>query len=212
MASPSRPPELTAPTPAPTAAPEGSAPFARAATATDAGVEPCTGGTTVKEAPTCADRKAWFAALRWPDDCEQAYEATAIRGSPAIAFHALGKGRFIVDVECTLGAYQGYSIYLLLDESVTPATHRLLEFRTYDAPRDGVLERRVTSELWGLATYDERTNTLTVFNRYRGIGDCGALATYDMRSGTPVVRTFRSKNRCDGVAGPPERWPLVQPP
>jgi len=180
-------------------------------------VDPCAGpGDATKTTDlTCADRKAWFAKLAWPQECEHAYDATGIYGIPSIEFHAIAKGRYIVAVQCTLGAYQGYSIYLLYQEprdaSAAPKA-KLLSFRTYVAPRDNVLERTSTSELWGQAEFDDAKQELTVWNRYRGPGDCGLLTTYGFTNGQPYVKTMRGKNVCDGQFVDPAAWPRVPAP
>ena len=173
------------------------------------------GDATKTKDLTCADRKAWFAKLAWPKDCEEAYDATAIRGSAAIEFHPMGSGRTIVAVQCTLGAYQGYSVYVLVEEPRGPDAApkaTLLSFRTYEAPSDNVLRRITTTEVWGMADFDDAKHELTVWNRYRGPGDCGLLTTYGFANGQPYVKTMRGKNVCDGNFVDPAAWPRVAPP
>ena len=151
--------------------------------------------------------------LRWPETCEEAHDSTAIHADAALKFHPIAPRRWVVKVDCTLGAYQGYAIYLLLDERVTPPAVTLLQFRTYTAPEERKLVRTVTTELWGQAEIHDDTKELVVWNRYRGPGDCGALVTYALASGRPRVKEFRSKNVCDGLgAEGPGRWPRIPPP
>jgi hypothetical protein len=203
-----------APAPLPTAAP--GAPGAKSADLDKdaAAGDPCAGpGRLVKTDLTCADRKRWYAALAWPKDCEEAYDNTAIRGAPAIEFYDVGGGCEVLAVRCTLGAYQGYSHYLRLENTDGgPLKASLLSFRTYDAPREGVLRPTSVTEVWGNAEFDAAKKVLVVHNRYRGPGDCGSLATYAFKDGRPAAVEFRSKNRCDGRGGDPAEWPRIKLP
>ena len=164
-----------------------------------------------KESVTREGRKAWRQVLGWPDSCEEGfdYPDPALGG---ITFHALGRDRYLVEVVCTLGAYQGYQRYYLLDESAPRPQARALSFVTYEATgKPGqALTRVQTEELWGSPQFDANTKRLSVTRKFRGSGDCGTLAVYGFDAGDPQLKTLRAKTACDGRgAGVPDRWPRV---
>jgi Protein of unknown function (DUF1176) len=112
-----------------------------------------------------------------------------------------------VEVVCTRGAYQGFQVYLYFDEGKTPTAAQLLTFKTYEAEDEHSLTEKQTEELWGTAQFNPRARELTVLNRYRGVGDCGSLATYRFPGGKPELVSFRVKLACDGKgADNPEQW------
>lgn len=164
-----------------------------------------------KESVTREGRKAWREVLGWPDSCEEGYDYPdpALGG---VAFHALGDALYLVEVVCTLGAYQGYQRYYLLDESGPQPIARALTFVTYEATgkQGQPLKRVQTEELWGSPQFDASTKRLNVMRKFRGIGDCGTLAAYSFDTGDPQLKALRAKTACDGRGtGTPERWPRV---
>ena len=161
---------------------------------------------------TPADRRAWRKIIEWPDECEEAYERTMSKEIAGLEFYELTAGQYLVEVVCTTGAYQGYQFYSHLDETKSPPASRLLSFPTFESEDDGKPKKRTEiQELWGLATFDAKTKTLQIHNRYRGPGDCGSLATYEFPEGTPRLKEFREKSKCDGNYVEPDKWPRIFP-
>ena len=161
---------------------------------------------------TPADRRAWRKVLKWPGDCEEAYEKTMGKETPGLEFYELASGRYLVEVVCTTGAYQGYQFYLNLDETKSPPASRLLSFPSFDSEDEGKPKKKTEiQEMWGLATFDAKTKLLEIHNKYRGPGDCGSLATYEFPDGTPRLKEFREKSACDGNYVEPRDWPRIFP-
>ncbi len=161
---------------------------------------------------TPADRRAWRGILKWPDDCEDAYEKTMSKETPGLEFYELAAGQYLVEVVCTTGAYQGYQFYLHLDETKSPPASRLLSFPSFESEDEGKPKKRTEiQEMWGLATFDAKTKLLEIHNKYRGPGDCGSLATYEFPHGTPRLKEFREKSECDGNYVEPKEWPRIFP-
>jgi len=164
-----------------------------------------------KQSVTRDGRKTWREVLGWPDSCEESYDYPdpALGG---IAFHALGDERYLVEVVCTLGAYQGYQRYYLLDESGPQPTAWPLMFVAYEASgkQGQTLKRIQTEEVWGSPQFDASTKRLNVTHKFRGSGDCGTLAVYSFDASDPQLEALRAKTACDGRgAGAPEKWPRV---
>jgi hypothetical protein len=195
--------------------PDAGLPVVDAATAAvESSVDdPCAGpGDTSKRTDlTCADRKAWYARLGWPSDCEDAY--TPIHGEAAIAFYEVGSARTLLGVECASGAYQGYGVYFLLSEGdASGPVATPLRFRTYKTAKGDAIEPDTVVDLWGTVTFDRARKELIVHRRFRGLGDCGIWARYSFSTGAPVVTEMRAHPACDLKEANPLRWPRIAPP
>jgi hypothetical protein len=177
------------------------------ASATSAGAYP------KKTEPTIEDRRAWREILKWPDDCEDAHAATFGAGDGQIVgleFYELEEKKYLVEVLCASGAYQGSQVYAFLDETKSPPAGKLLTFQTYESQEHDKLDKIETQELTGLPTFDAKTKRLTVLNKFRGPGDCGSLATFGFADGAAELKEFRAKTKCDGKgAGNPEQWKKI---
>jgi hypothetical protein len=177
-----------------------------AATAT-----PAPGASLKKTNLTPADRRVWRKLIKWPDECEEAYEGTMSKETAGLEFYELAGGQYLVEVVCTTGPYQGYQFYSYLDETKSPPSARLLTFQTFQSEGGGPPKKTETREMWGLATFDAGTKRLEIHNRYRGPGDCGSLATYEFQDGAPRLREFREKSECDGNYVEPREWKRIFP-
>ena len=163
---------------------------------------------------TPADRKAWREIIRWPEECEEAFAATA--GSSGdyagLEFFELGGGRRLVKVLCAGGAYQPSQVFAVVNEAGATPSAKVLTFGVYESPEDGKLDKTSATELWGLADFDARTKQLKIHNRFRGPGDCGTLSTYAFDDAGPVLKELRADTLCDGKgAEHPEQWKKVTP-
>lgn len=160
---------------------------------------------------TSGDRQRWRNIIHWSSDCEEAFNSTMPADSTGIKFYSLAKQRYLVQITCTLGAYQGYQEYAYLDQSNKPTTVRHLVFQTIEVPANGHIINQHTEQLWGLAEFDSQKKRLSLFNRFRGMGDCGFLASYAFVNGSPELVEIRAKLSCDGH-GPydPNQWKLLE--
>ena len=162
---------------------------------------------------TRKERAAWREILKWSEDCEESFAGThdaQDSGFAGLEFYELSDKQYLVEVACAAGAYQGAQVYVHLDESKSPPVINPLTFNNYVAADEDKLEQEETPELWGTPTFDAGTKQLTVLNKYRGPGDCGALATYGFEGGTPKLLEFRAKTRCDGRgAENPKLWKKI---
>lgn len=163
---------------------------------------------------TRADRARWRAVVHWPDRCERGfdYPDPSLGG---VDVFPLGAGQSLLQVCCTLGAYQGTYRYYRIDERTSPLAVTELVFTTYvssGSPGPGQLEVDRTAALTGEPRFDAATKQLVVLNRYRGPGDCGMLSTYALEGAQPVLVAVRAQLDCDGPQGTtdPARWPSLQ--
>ena len=163
---------------------------------------------------TLDDRAAWKAALDWPADCEDAFQASRVSDDAGLVFHQLAANISLVEVLCALGSYQPSSVFIMLDERAAPRAEALT-FRAYRSEDGETVERFDTSELWGEPTVLSSQQELTMLNLSRQIGDCGIWTRYSLRDGTPRVLDVRGQLPCPSTpgrraisesGGPPAEW------
>ena len=161
---------------------------------------------------TFEDRRAWREILKWPQDCEDDFGDHGADYA-GVEFYKLAEGKYLVEVECEIAAYQSVKYYMLYNENVSPATSKLLTFKTYGGENERSMVETQTDSLLGVSTFDQRQKRLTIFYKLRGFGDCGTIATYNLRGGKPVLTDFRAKLNCDGRGSKnPFRWKKIGPP
>jgi hypothetical protein len=158
------------------------------------------------------DRAHWFRLLKWPKDCEAAFQRTNGAQSPndygGLEFYRLAREAYMVRVLCYRGAYQPGSILLYFDRGNASAT-RLLKLQGFKS-KDDHGEDLPYSKIDGLVTFDKTRKILEVFSKYRGLGDCGLFVRYRFYKGQPFVTEARERE-CDDSpihrSTDPHRWP-----
>lgn len=174
-----------------------------------------TGGPETLPAPAPVGRSVWRERLPWPDACEEAFQRVAATGgggaAEGVELVPLGRGRTLLRIDCDRFAYQSSQVFGVWDEAT--GSGRLLDFgetvasaHNTAAPEEGSEAR---PEVVGLATVDAAAGELTVLTRFRGAGDCGALATYALLDGALALQRLRLQEACDGASADPDRWPEV---
>lgn len=154
---------------------------------------------------TAKDRTAWRAILHWPASCEEGWKPAPGAG---IVVWRTSTGRRLVQVTCSLAAYQGTFMLYLVDASrdVTGPLG-LLAYRDPGSGRPTVTRE---TQILGLASFAPGTGRLTILDKFRGIGDCGIYSTFRLAGDRFVPVEVRAKTRCDGrYGGGPTRWPRL---
>jgi hypothetical protein len=161
---------------------------------------------------TYADRVAWRTQLKWPRDCEESFDYPD-KSFAGLEFFELSPKRYLVQVTCTLGAYQGTFVFLFLDESRSPSASKLLTFVDWtDSGKPDRLQKRKATQLTGTPEFDPDKKLLRLTNKFRGIGDCGFLATYSLAKEQPELVLLQAKLECDGGASDPSEWKKMNAP
>lgn len=166
-----------------------------------------------KENLSYADRQAWRSRLNWPQDCESSFDYPD-KSLGGLDFYELSDKHYLVQVTCTLGAYQGTYVFLQLDESVSPAKSKVLHFVNFeDSGESGParLQKTQAIEITGTPEFDQTTKQLRIVNKFRGIGDCGFLTSYTFPNGEPQLTSLQGKLDCDGKATSPRDWKKLTP-
>lgn len=174
--------------------------------------------SSARAALTRADRDAWRARLRWPDDCEQAFEATDASGDAGLTVHALTDGSMLVEVRCAAGAYQPSSLFIRVDGTRSPPAATVLTFATYGSPDGETIERADSTELWGEPAFLPQHQQLTLLSLARQTGDCGTWTEYTLADGMPMFVALYARLPCPSTpeapvnpapGRPPEGWKAI---
>jgi hypothetical protein len=154
-----------------------------------------------------AHRAAWRALLHWPSSCERSWRQAGAATAGIQAWRTSG-GAHVVAVDCFLGAYQGASMLYVLSPS-RKATGPI-RLRIYEDPGNGAPKPRGRTTITGLVTFHPKNGRLTVFEKSRGLGDCGIYSVFRLRGGAFVPMVARAKTSCDGKPPfDPTRWPKL---
>ena len=129
----------------------------------------------------------------------------------ASATYSVNDNDAVVEVLCFLAAYQGAYEYWLYQATESGGEFTRLSFDSYTAGESGGYSQIQVQELGGLPTYDPAQETLTVFTKYRGLGDCGSYSEYQWQGTGFELVTYRSKDECDGTAMEPIDYPQIYP-
>jgi hypothetical protein len=148
-----------------------------------AGASICTAQVPAKKTElTVADREAWHKVLRWPAELEEQWRrsrTTSDRDQSGLAFHSLGRGNYLVQIEVHESSYQPRYLFMhYAESSKTPA--RLLKIKTYERDDDeaGTLSTRESFEVEGVPSFDDKKKQLVFHTKGRGTEDCGSLVRY----------------------------------
>lgn len=136
----------------------------------------------------------WKKRLRWSKDCDYIGD---------VSKYTLKADLDFIVVTCVFGAYQP-SQYLYTYKTSTQKGE-LVKLRA---------NKNSSFKVWGELDYNKATKRLTVFNKGRGLADCGSYEVYDlnqMTNATPKLVEWRkrecTKKLSDNYPQPTE-WPL----
>ena len=120
------------------------------------------------------------------------------RGMGSKAFQISDK-KYLVQIQCFLAAYQGNFEYVLWIEEAQKPRVVSLEFDSFQEPKTGEKPQRITDRsIAGLPRFNLRSQTLTNFTKFRGVGDCASSALYKLEVDRMVLQEYRAKYACDG--------------
>jgi hypothetical protein len=87
-----------------------------------------------------------------------------------------------------------------------------MSFDSFDMDKDPQQPTRTKSKgLVGLLNFDANSKQLTVMTKYRGVGDCGQVATYKWDGDKFTLKQFQAKAACDGKYQKPTDYPQIFP-
>ena len=166
-------------------------------------------------------RDVWAKGLNAPADCEADWAESAkfmsdVTSGLSITYHDTYR---VMEFQCGLGAYQGSYQYAILDKrNPEHFTVKWLTVPQYTFEEDSKSGHVITEPIIsGLPTWDpKRPNHLSVFTKFRGMGDCGTLSDYQLTKDYSLELTQVKARDCDNDHMPanddainPARWPVV---
>jgi Protein of unknown function (DUF1176) len=166
-------------------------------------------GGTLPGTKSRADRAAWRAILHWPASCEQTW--IQVGYGSGVNVWPVADGRRLVEVSCYLGAYQGTEMLYL----TTASRHAVGPLRLLTVLDAGAKEPKTAPEaqILGIISFAAKPGRLSVFAKFRGLGDCGTYSTYRLAGDGFRTIAIRAKPNCDGKPPyNPARWPKLSLP
>lgn len=125
--------------------------------------------------------------------------------------HAVGNDKYIVELLCFMGAYQGNYQFVLYSQQGESITLKPLTLDRYEASEAGNVSKTREATVGGLFDYNPAQKTLQVTTKYRGLADCGSLARYQWENDQFKLVEYRIKEKCDGQFVDPEKYAKVYP-
>ena len=134
----------------------------------------------------------------------------------ASSVYQINDGIYLVQIVCFLGAYQANYEYLRY--SLTPSPLNSFEvkiepltFTTIKSDKSGNFFKTKVTSIAGLSNYNRQKQLLTIYTKYRGLGDCGSLVEYQWKDSSFDLVEYREKEDCDGTYIEQENYPLIYP-
>ncbi len=124
--------------------------------------------------------------------------------------YPIGNHQYLVELLCFMGAYQGNYEYILYEPN-SQEDIKSLTLETFDTDKLGKITKNHTELITGIPDYNSAEQTLTVFTKYRGLGDCGSFAKYKFSGKTFQIIEYRLKEKCDGQYLEPEQYSRIYP-
>lgn len=141
--------------------------------------------------------------------CEGQIDAST--SSDQSSVYQIDEDKYLVELLCFLGAYQGNYQYLVYEPDSDIPQVKIVDLPIFQANESGNIERVEVNSIAGLPEYSPEENRLTVFTKYRGLADCGSLGSYQWKNEDFQLLEFRVKEACDGNYLDPEQYSKVYP-
>jgi hypothetical protein len=159
-----------------------------------------------------SDRARWRSILKWPDDCETAFQSSHAGSDPGLIFHEVAPQLTIVAILCAAGSYQSSATMVRLDERGSAPAAATLRFPVYETADGATVTNTESAEIWGEIAIDSAPPVVTVLNLARQTADCGIWTRYDIAGANPVVTEARARLPCPERARPAIRSDPHHPP
>lgn len=126
---------------------------------------------------TIDDRSQWYNVLKWDSESEK-FIRDRLSDSSGMTFYPLHDRKYLVEILTALYAYQEGYCYYLVDLSAATMTWKALSFINPVFPNDtSNYEVDIDESVCGFADFDLNTSELSVYTKFRGLGD-GKSCTY----------------------------------
>lgn len=117
------------------------------------------------------DRLTWYEKVQWPKDCEAEYRLSNDREDGGLAFYKVGEKEYVMRVDCYLAAYQKNMLFANVTVDDKNISGKIL------------LNNENYGQYSGFDSFDPANQTLTIYYKARGVGDCGSRDTFSLANG-----------------------------
>ncbi|AMW29895.1 DUF1176 domain-containing protein [Arthrospira platensis] len=125
--------------------------------------------------------------------------------------YPLGTQGYLVQLLCFQAAYQNNYNFFVDRETNQGVNVGRVKLPKFEINSSGQRVETQMDEVVGLVDYEPVQGVLTVFTKYRGIGDCGSFAKYQWDQVDFKAIEYREKSDCDGNFVDPENYPQIYP-
>ncbi|RAQ40359.1 hypothetical protein B9S53_16280, partial [Arthrospira sp. O9.13F] len=125
--------------------------------------------------------------------------------------YPVGTQGYLVQLLCLQTAYQNNYKFFVYRETNQGVKVSRVKLPSFEINSSGQRVETQIDEVVGLVDYDPIQGVLTVFTKYRGIGDCGSFAKYQWDQVDFKAIEYREKSDCDGNFVEPENYPQIYP-
>ncbi|AFY36566.1 hypothetical protein Lepto7376_0118 [[Leptolyngbya] sp. PCC 7376] len=125
--------------------------------------------------------------------------------------YRVGENQYLAHFVCGSTAYQSLQEYYLYEQTTDAPLITVLPITYLYTDLNGKLIEESERAIAGYSEYDPATQTINIFTKGRGLGDCGSLGFYRLEGSQLVVNRFLAKDECDGNYIDPINYPQVYP-
>jgi hypothetical protein len=125
--------------------------------------------------------------------------------------YTLDEKRYLVELLCFMGPYQGSYQYFLYSLTPTGFDLKPLTLDRFEPDETGKMNKTKAQSVGGLPDYNESEKSLIILTKGRGLSDCGSLAEYKLTESDLELVEYRFKEECDGKYIEPEEYPKIYP-
>lgn len=153
-------------------------------------------------------RRQWKAWLGWDDSCSEVERTVKENDRGQMRFIELDEKVFLIEVVCSARMFDGYSMFFLWDETVTPPRTVQVGFPVAGFDQGQQKYRLVYLPRKRMAShprFDKSRRELRFLDRYRAFSDCGEQSTYRWVGSEPKLMSVKI-SKC----APPDQKKRVQ--
>jgi hypothetical protein len=125
--------------------------------------------------------------------------------------YRVGENAYLVHLACGSSAYQTIQEYYLYEKTTDEPLITSLPLTYFYPDLQGKFVKATERTIAGFSNFDFATQTIDIFTKGRGLGDCGSLGFYKLVGSELKLQRFLAKGECDGNYIDPINYPQVFP-
>ncbi len=150
-----------------------------------------------------ANRQELGACQDFVFDSELAQSASTV--------YRVGENAYLAHFVCGSTAYQPLQEYYFYEKTADVPVISSLSMQYLYSDAEGTLIETTERTMAGYSDFDPATQTISIFTKGRGLGDCGSLGFYRLEQTELKLDRFLAKEKCDGQYIEPIEYPQIYP-